>query len=389
MSQITVDISGIVSVTETVDQIDVSLNQTQVTVDVGTSGPQGATGPQGLIGLTGATGAQGPSGVISVTAPITNSGTSTAAVLGLNQSALSINQNQVAWGAIADWAASTAYNAGDLVNYQGVAYRRKTAGTSGATFDPTMWNQVTPSTSAFTIAESQVTNLVSDLAGKASLGANTFTGVQTFGTSGSLISTTTGRALFVTASTAQSSVPLTAKGTSGQTGNLQEWQDSTGAVKTAVASNGDLTGAAQLAGFRYGRFGSDITFDTQYALKVVPYLSSTVGAVIRGVASQTADLLLIQNSAASTLFRVTAAGAMQAASIQGSDGLTAMGITGSRNVSFATGTGSFGGGVGVINITNATTSPTSNPTGGGILYSEAGALKWRGSSGTVTTIAAA
>ena len=41
---------------------------------------------------------------------------------------------------------------------------------------------------------------------------------------------------------------------------------------------------------------------------------------------------------------------------------------------------------GVASIAN-TTAPSTNPTGGGFLYSEAGALKWRGSSGTVTTIA--
>ncbi len=52
-------------------------------------------------------------------------------------------------------------------------------------------------------------------------------------------------------------------------------------------------------------------------------------------------------------------------------------------------TDSLGGGAKVMNIGDATTVPTTNPTGGGILYSEAGALKWRGSSGTVTTIAAA
>ncbi len=37
-------------------------------------------------------------------------------------------------------------------------------------------------------------------------------------------------------------------------------------------------------------------------------------------------------------------------------------------------------------IGNATTVPTGNPTGGGFLYVEGGALKWRGSSGTITTI---
>jgi hypothetical protein len=52
-------------------------------------------------------------------------------------------------------------------------------------------------------------------------------------------------------------------------------------------------------------------------------------------------------------------------------------------------TSQFGSGAGVIGIANRVTVPTTNPTGGGVLYAESGALKWRGSSGTVTTIAAA
>lgn len=46
----------------------------------GTQGPQGSAG---ATGSTGATGAQGPSGVIAVTAPITNTGTSTSATIGI------------------------------------------------------------------------------------------------------------------------------------------------------------------------------------------------------------------------------------------------------------------------------------------------------------------
>jgi hypothetical protein len=38
-------------------------------------------------------------------------------------------------------------------------------------------------------------------------------------------------------------------------------------------------------------------------------------------------------------------------------------------------------------LVNTASAPASNPTGGGFLYVEAGALKYRGSSGTVTTIA--
>ena len=44
---------------------------------------------------------------------------------------------------------------------------------------------------------------------------------------------------------------------------------------------------------------------------------------------------------------------------------------------------------GVVFMSNADTAPASNPTDGGYLYVEAGALKFRGSSGTVTTIAVA
>jgi hypothetical protein len=46
-------------------------------------------------------------------------------------------------------------------------------------------------------------------------------------------------------------------------------------------------------------------------------------------------------------------------------------------------------GAGVVYFANAGSIPTANPVGGGILYTEAGALKWRGTGGTVTTIAAA
>lgn len=46
----------------------------------------------------------------------------------------------------------------------------------------------------------------------------------------------------------------------------------------------------------------------------------------------------------------------------------------------------LGGGAGVIGIKNATTAPTTNPTGGIVLYSEGGLGKIRQSNGTVVTI---
>lgn len=59
------------------------------------------------------------------------------------------------------------------------------------------------------------------------------------------------------------------------------------------------------------------------------------------------------------------------------------------NTQFGSTAGAFGGGDGVVGIANATTVPSTNPAGGGILYVTAGALTYRGSAGTVTTIAPA
>jgi hypothetical protein len=60
---------------------------------------------------------------------------------------------------------------------------------------------------------------------------------------------------------------------------------------------------------------------------------------------------------------------------------------GNKNILFNA--GDPANGAGVLAIKNVATIPTTNPAAGGILYADAGALKWRGSSGTVTVIAAA
>jgi hypothetical protein len=123
--------------------------------------------------------------------------------------------------------------------------------------------------------------------------------------------------------------------------------------------------------------------------------ASTIGAVIRGAASQTGNLQEWQNSAGTILVRISSSGNLSATNglltnaIQGQDTLTAIVVHNGRGITIGTGSTIQGGGVGVIGIANAGTVPTTNPSGGGILYVEAGALKFRGSSGTITTIAAA
>lgn len=74
------------------------------------------------------------------TLPPTAGSVTDASITSGGLSASSIN-----WVAITPWAANTAYNKGDLVSFQGIAYRRSAAGTSGATFNVAMWQQITPS----------------------------------------------------------------------------------------------------------------------------------------------------------------------------------------------------------------------------------------------------
>ena len=66
-----------------------------------------------------------------------------------------------------------------------------------------------------------------------------------------------------------------------------------------------------------------------------------------------------------------------------------VGATASTGVNMGWNTTDVAGGSGIMAIGNATTTPTSTPTGGGVLYVDSGALKYRGSSGTTTTIASA
>ena len=127
----------------------------------GIQGPQGPTGPQGPQGNAGPVGPAGPTFTVSVTAPLTNAGTSSSAALGLADDGITtakildgavttakiasggLAQSALAGVGISAWAASTSYARGDLVHYLGVAYRRKSAGTSGASFNAANWDQVT------------------------------------------------------------------------------------------------------------------------------------------------------------------------------------------------------------------------------------------------------
>ena len=98
---------------------------------------------------------------------------------------------------------------------------------------------------------------------------------------------------------------------------------------------------------------------------VVSTAATNIVEVIRGAASQTGDLVQWQNSAGTVLSKIASSGNIVAG-----------------NMAIATSS------VSTIHISNGTI-PTANPVGGGVVYVESGALKYRGSSGTITTLGAA
>jgi hypothetical protein len=85
--------------------------------------------------------------------------------------------------------------------------------------------------------------------------------------------------------------------------------------------------------------------------------------------------------------RVTGAGTStgEAFLVRNSSSASRLSVLDNGNVALG-GTGSFGGGIISTFFANATTSPTTNPSGGFILYGEGGIAKARRSDGTVNTI---
>jgi hypothetical protein len=205
---------------------------------------------------------------------------------------------------------------------------------------------------ALNIAQSQVTNLVSDLAGKANLaGGNAFTGAQTItastatqvpltlvaasGQTANLLSTAGGARIpaagnyfiapgitstFVADFNAGSTTttPVTIAGLSGQTANL---------LRLAVAGT-DVAVVTSTGTFRSaGLITAGSSTDVLGQLSVITTVNSRIGAVIRGAASQSANLQEWQNSAASVLARVEPTG-----KIVGGQNITALGSIHSFNI---------------------------------------------------------
>jgi hypothetical protein len=232
--------------------------------DVGPAGPTGATGPQGpqgIQGIQGATGATGSSGTISVNAPITNTGTSTAAVLGFSGSITAASASTVPLTLQA--ATSQSANMFELRNSAGTGIMASLDSTGNlrtpAVINPTTYNN----------SRIQMQN------------------------SGVLIDTQVA-----------SNLPLAVRGATSQTENMQVWQTWNGTSATTaarVSQNGSIATSQNLA---VGQ--TAITNTNQFQVSTTA--ATQVGAVLKGYASQSADMLQVQDSGGTNYLTVTAYG---------------------------------------------------------------------------------
>jgi hypothetical protein len=100
-------------------------------------------------------------------------------------------------------------------------------------------------------------------------------------------------------------VPIVVRGASSQTANLQEWQNSAGAARTSILSDGALFSNMYATFTNAGAGGGN-------AILVKTIYATDVPLAVRGAASQTGNLQEWQNSAGTVLLRINAAGQIQA-----------------------------------------------------------------------------
>lgn len=103
-------------------------------------------------------------------------------------------------------------------------------------------------------------------------------------------------------------VAFTAKGAAGQTGDLQQWQNSGGTILTRVQADGTFV-APYLRGTYIDGSPSSAFFDlTTSSMAIVARAAASVVFITKGTGSQTADLQQWQNTGGTALHAVTAAG---------------------------------------------------------------------------------
>jgi len=189
-------------------------------------------------------------------------------------------------------------------NYFGAIDNTITIGSYGGTFD------IAGSTAASTIlkvtgAPSQTANLQEWRNSAGTVLGYMGAGGQLKGVTVSAGSDNLGAA-FSAYTNGASNIGIVVRGAASQTANMQEWQSSTGSVGAYVASDGSFITRGSLIG---GSYSGSALFGVQN------YSTTQVVAVVKGAASQTANLQEWQNSTGTVLASVNNAGRVNASTI--------------------------------------------------------------------------
>jgi hypothetical protein len=285
---------------------------------------------------------------VNVTSPITGGGTSGAVTVGINQSALSLTASQISDGSTtwARLAASNTFTVGQLIQTGAAAtVGLRVRGAASQTANLQEW-------------QNDSGTILTRITSAGNLQA------PIVGVGGTALDTLGGTLRVMNAGAA--AIGITVRGAASQSANLQEWQDSSGNVYAIVSPFGQLS------------IGQSPTIYSNARISLNTVAATAVGQVIRGAASQTANLLEIQNSASSILWRVDAAGQTTAVQYSTSNNLGRIGEA------------SSGGFLRLARMTAQASSPGANV---GTLYlrdgTNAGTLKLvvrAGAAGAETTI---
>ena len=261
------------------------------------SGEIGQQGTNGTNGTNGTDGATGPSGVVSVTAPITNSGTSTAANIGIDQTGLTLAQSQItglvtALSGTAKLALANTFTVGGhIINSEGASVKPLVIrGNSAQTANLQEWQSTASGT--VTVASMTDSGLLTTQnlnSSAANIGG---------GASNGVLSVYTGSA---------SGVGLSVRAASGQTADMQQFTDSTGVVIGRVNSSAQ-------AGYSRVSAGTS-TISGVSRLYATAVSATEIPLAVRGAASQSADLFQIQDSAATVLTLVSSAGRLASSTL--------------------------------------------------------------------------
>jgi hypothetical protein len=221
---------------------------------------------------------------------------------------------------------------------------------------------VTATTTELNYVDGVTSAIQTQIDAKAPLASPTFTGTVTIPANSAITgvpylataNTFTGGVQQITTANAET-IGLIVKSTESQTANLQEWHNFDGTARATLRP----TGALNLG-----------TLITGTQLSVTPFNNTTTGIVVRGAVSQSNDLQQWQNSAGTSVARVSSAG-----------GIAAQFLTSTTNGHSYIQTGINGNAIGIFTNSAANTGVSVRAAA-----SQTGDLQqWQNSASTVTS----